>query len=253
MKQVQLSRAIRWNNNLPNRKIHQMKQHQLLFVCLTFCSLLSSVALAAEKTVTGKVTAIDSVKNSITVGDVVLDVSRKTKITVYGEKSTLADIKPEHSAKVTYDDGLETAISIDVFKEVSEEETLAALKGTWIAVAEEVNGKRIKKEETKTKKKTLEIDGDKFTLAYSSVAKVVGTISVVSEDGPNAIDLKGKFVEGKGQSVLLRGIFEIRDARLRLCYSYNVDNKDRKRPTEFETEEGKDDHCITYELSDNHK
>ena len=93
---------------------HPMNRNVLMFACVTCCLMISSIAYAAEQTITGKVTAIDAAKNSITVGDVVLDVSRKTMITVYGKKSTLADIKAEQSAKVKYDEGLETAISIDV-------------------------------------------------------------------------------------------------------------------------------------------
>lgn len=230
-------------------------RHRLIVVAVM--AVCQTISFAAEKTVTGKVSAIDAAKSSITVGDVVLDVGRKTKITVYGKKSTLADINVEQSAKVKYDDDLETAITIDVFKEVSEEETFAALQGTWHLVAEEMNGKRIKKEIVKAKNSVLNVEGNKFTVSTSSYI-TTGTISLAPDDGPNAIDGQMKRVEGEiknGKFVVknapleytTKGIFEVKDQTLRMCFTSSYEKNNGKRPTEFETEEGMGGYCVTYE------
>jgi hypothetical protein len=83
-------------------------------VCL--CLVMTTSVFADEKTVTAKVKAVDAAKNSITLDDLTLDVTRKTKITVDGKKAKLEDIKTDQQAKVTYDDGLEVAVSITVEK-----------------------------------------------------------------------------------------------------------------------------------------
>lgn len=91
-----------------------MHQHRFTSACLATCFLISSAAPASEETVTAKVTAVDVVKNLITLDDLELDVARKTKITVDGEKATLADVKVGQQATVTYDEDLGVVASIVV-------------------------------------------------------------------------------------------------------------------------------------------
>lgn len=94
-----------------------MRPHALATACLSTCLVMSTVATAAEKTVTANIKSVDAAKNSIHLGDVDLDVTRKTKITVDGKKATLDDIKAGQKAKVTYDDEIEVAISIAATKD----------------------------------------------------------------------------------------------------------------------------------------
>jgi uncharacterized protein (TIGR03067 family) len=125
-------------------------------------------------------------------------------------------------------------------------EPLSSLKGTWLAATEEVGGKPIPKEEMLKKRKTLKIDRNEFTLS-TTYYKIVGKAALVSDEGPDAIDLSGTYVEGgNGQAIVLRGRFDIKKRTLRLCYSLNDD----MRPTEFETEEGKPGLCVTFERND---
>jgi len=86
-------------------------RHVYAIFAVTFL-LATANSSASEQTINGKIKAVDAGKNSITVDDVVLDVSRKTKITVDGKKATLADIKPGQQALVTYDNSIEAAITI---------------------------------------------------------------------------------------------------------------------------------------------
>ena len=88
-------------------------RHVYAIFAVTFL-LATANSSASEQTINGKIKAVDAGKNSITVDDVVLDVSRKTKITVDGKKATLADINPGQQAIVTYDDSLEAAITIAI-------------------------------------------------------------------------------------------------------------------------------------------
>jgi hypothetical protein len=90
----------------------------VFFVGLATCLLISSVAPAAEQTVTGKIKSVDVAKNSITLDDLTLDVTRKTKITVDGKNATIGELKVGRSADVKYDDVLDAAITISILLSV---------------------------------------------------------------------------------------------------------------------------------------
>lgn len=92
-----------------------------IFIALMLWSSVVSLN-AAEKTVVGSVKAVDADKDSITVDNVVLDVTRKSQITVDGKKAGLADIKTGQPARVTYDDALEVVISIVVGDKADDDE-----------------------------------------------------------------------------------------------------------------------------------
>jgi uncharacterized protein (TIGR03067 family) len=112
-------------------------------------------------------------------------------------------------------------------------------------VAEESDGKRMKKDDLKKAKKTLEITGDKFTLSWSGKT-MNGKIELVADESPNGIDLSGKLPTGT--AAVLRGIYELKNEQLRLCYKiYVVNGEDVARPTQFETEEGGKSVSVTYE------
>lgn len=118
------------------------------------------------------------------------------------------------------------------------------LAGKWLAVAEESSGTRMKKADVKTMEKTLQIDGEKFVLSWSGKT-MTGTIEIMPDESPVAIDLSGKLPTGK--NAVLRGICEVNDDTLRLCYVIDVGDTGIERPKEFETEEGTRHSCVTYE------
>lgn len=226
-----------------------MLQHRYTFACLAACFLISPIASAAEKTVTAEVEAVDADKKTITIDDQTLDVTRKTKIVINGKQATLADIEAGQKVKVKFDDELEVALSITLSDaEAPAGDTLVSLKGTWVAVAEESGGKRMKKEDLKKAKKTLEITGDKFILSWSGKT-MTGKLEHVADESPNAIDLSGKLPSGS--AAVLRGIYELKNEQLRICYRiYVVNGEEVTRPTEFETEENEKERnavCVTYE------
>jgi uncharacterized protein (TIGR03067 family) len=215
---------------------------------LVFTLINFSVAFGAEKTITAKFRESDPENKTITIDKLKLDVTRKTKITNDGKKIEISDIKIGQIVQVKYDDDLEVALSINVVgKDLSIEERLEILQGTWVAFAEENGGKRMKKEDLKLRKKTFKVDGDKFLISTTEY-KFSGKIKFVPEDGPNAIDLKGSSVNAKRNlPVLAKGIYEVKDQTLRLCYSFNVIGETEKdRPSEFETEEGQEVLCVSF-------
>ena len=92
---------------------------------LLFTVLFTAVVSAGEKTITGKVEAVDTAKNTVTVrnDDVdeskTLDVAKKTEITLDGKKATLAALKKDQFIEVTFDEKLEIASSIDANNELT--------------------------------------------------------------------------------------------------------------------------------------
>ena len=129
-------------------------------------------------------------------------------------------------------------------------QSLRSLDGMWLAFTEEAGGKRISGGEMLKKRKTLKVEGDRFTLS-TTYYKITGTIEPVPSEGRFAIDLTGRYVEGgDGKDVLLRAIFEIRRGDLWLCYTYNDDGPHHERPTGFVTEEGRPGLCVAFRRLD---
>lgn len=120
----------------------------------------------------------------------------------------------------------------------------ALLNGKWVAVAEENNGTRMKRSDVQKMEKTLAIEGNSFVLSWSGKS-IKGTIDLKSENAPAAVDLTGSLA---GRDIVLRAIADVNAETLRLCYVIDTGNRaDLKRPTEFETEEGTNCICVTYE------
>lgn len=125
-----------------------------------------------------------------------------------------------------------------------------SLEGSWLAVAEEADGKRIAKGEVAKKRKSLKVEGDRFTLSTTGY-RIAGTIRHPEAEGGLAVDLDGRYVEGGGgRTVMLRGIYEVRNSTMRLCYSYSDSGQPGERPTGFETEEGRPGVCVTFRRED---
>ena len=120
------------------------------------------------------------------------------------------------------------------------------LEGSWLAVAEEADGKRIAKAEVAKKKTLLKVEGDRFTLSTQGY-RIAGTIRHAEAEGDGTVDLDGRYAEGGGgKAVMLRGIYEFRNGMLRLCYSYSDTGQPNERPAGFETQEGRPGVCVTF-------
>jgi uncharacterized protein (TIGR03067 family) len=122
---------------------------------------------------------------------------------------------------------------------------ISTLDGDWIAVAEESDGKEMKSSDVKKMDKTLKIDGKEFVLSWSG-RSLKGTLETKPGDDPATIDMSGVLPTGK--SVVLKGIYELKDDTLRICYTIQIVNLDEvERPTEFKTKQGMRHICVTYQ------
>lgn len=104
---------------------------------------------------------------------------------------------------------------------------LAALQGTWVMVALEVDGKPVPEE--KIKGAMLVIKGDKY------ITKVKGkdyetVITLDPGKKPKAIDMV--FTEGDKKDKVLRGIYVIEGDTLKICRGLQPE---QDRPTQFGT------------------
>lgn len=226
-----------------------MYQHRLTLSFFAACCLASLSLSAAEQTVTGKVKAVDAAKNIITLDDLELDVSRKTKITVDGKKATLADVKKGEQAKILYDDGLEAAISIVVGDEpVGDEEATAkamkALQGEWKCIAMDEVGKTLDKKVVKEQDRRVTIKGHSYTMKRTEKGNrhaLVGKFEIDASTG--YFDFIGKEQDGGAREFV--GIYELDGDTLKLCYRYKM-NDDCTRPKKFKADGGKPNICVFY-------
>lgn len=222
-----------------------MHQHRFTFACLATCVLIYATVSAAEKTMTAKVKAVDAAKNSITLDDLTLDVTRKTKITVDGKKSKLEDIKTGQQAKVTYDDGLEVATSISVSKngEGDDEATakaMKALQGEWKCVAMEEIGKTLDKKAVKEQDRRVTIKGNSYNMMRTQNGMRGGHVGKFEIDASNGYF---EFI-GKGGEEWI-GIYELNGDTFKVCYRYKR-NDDCVRPTEFKTDKDQPSISVFY-------
>lgn len=205
---------------------------------LVFAGLfLGTILLAAEKTVTGNVGEVDLKKNSITVGEVLLDVSRKTKISIDGKKATLAELKKGQKVVVVYDDELDVASSIKAGVNggdaSSTAEEVKKMEGDWVCVASEENGVQLEKDRVKRQNRRLKIKGNTLKMERL-IAKQFGTYEGKFEIDPstNSFDWIGK--GPGGNYVEWIGIYELGDDYLKLRFAYQKDGIS-KRPTSLKT------------------
>lgn len=203
-----------------------------LFIMACFLCSWAATLSAAEKTITGKVKSVDLAKNSIVVDDTALDVSRKTKLVVNGKQASLKDITVGQQVKATYDDALETAISI-VAGEDDGKATMAAMKliqGEWRCIAGEENGKPQEQSKVNQEYRRLVIKGNSLTMQKAGQSWT-GKFEIDSTNGD--FDWIGKNVP-QNQLVEWIGIYELEDDTLKLCFIFNKNDK-AKRPTSFKT------------------
>ena len=91
-----------------------MYEYRTTIACVAALLLVSATASAAERTMTGKIKAVDTEKNLIAIDDLELSVTKKTKITIDGKGSGIDKVQQGRSATVVYDDNLDVAISITI-------------------------------------------------------------------------------------------------------------------------------------------
>ncbi len=211
--------------------------------------LISTTAFTAEQTVTGKVKAVDAAKNTITLDDLELDVSRKTKITLDGKKATLADVKKGQQAKVIYDDSLEAAISIVVGDEPEGDDeanakVMKALQGEWKCIAMEEVGKTLDKKVVKEQDRRVTIKGHSYIMKRTEKGPrhtLVGKFEIDASNGH--FDFVGK--EQNGSAAEFVGIYELDGDTLNVCYRYK-NNDECVRPKKFKTDDSKPNISVFY-------
>lgn len=210
-----------------------MKGYQSALVFIVAGTIASSLLFAEEKTVSSKVTAVNTAKNTITLNGITLDVTRKTKITVDGKSAELSDIKKGQEATVVYDDQSEVAGSVVVGKEPEKDfeataKDLKSLQGEWKCIAD----RNIDKKEVKKQDRRITIQGNSLTMKRTYGDKR-GTY-----EGKFEIDASnGKFdFVGKGPNggfVEWVGIYKIDGDKLSLSYNETKQEKKAKRPSKI--------------------
>lgn len=213
------------------------------------CFLISTAASAAENTATAKVKAVNAAKNSITLGDLELDVTRKTKITIDGKKGTLADIKIGQNVKVTYEDSVDVATSLVVGDEPEEDgeataKAMKAIQGEWKCIAMEEIGKTLDKKKVKDQDRRLTIKGHSYTMKRTENGPRHALIGKFEIDASNGyFDFIGKEQSGMAREFV--GIYELDGDTLKLCYRYK-NNDDCVRPKKFKTDDERANISVFY-------
>ena len=187
-----------------------MPHVHVLFVGLVTCLLISSVASAAEQTVKGKIKTVDVAKNSITLDDLALDVTRKTKIAVGDKKATLTDIKAGQVANVTYDDVLDAAISIVMEKDAApaDDKTLPSAAISLFNGIDLTGWTVLTHKATKDdKKNTWIVDSDRKVLA--SLGEDANELRTDDEFDNFILNLEWRFTPGRivsanGSGIIVR-------------------------------------------------
>jgi uncharacterized protein (TIGR03067 family) len=111
------------------------------------------------------------------------------------------------------------------------EKELRHLEGAWKVVSREVDGTKVPDEEIK--KLTLNIAaGGKAALLSDGTAVAKADLTVFPAKKPKEIDLL--LGEGENKGKIARGIYELKDDMLRICYA----QPGRDRPTEFSSKPG---------------
>ncbi len=111
------------------------------------------------------------------------------------------------------------------------EKELRHLEGTWKVVSREVDGNKVA--DADLKKLTLNIAaGGKAALLSDGTAIAKADVTVFPAKKPKEIDLL--IAEGENKGQIARGIYELKDDTLRICYA----QPGRDRPTEFASKPG---------------
>jgi uncharacterized protein (TIGR03067 family) len=114
------------------------------------------------------------------------------------------------------------------------QKALAALQGSWLTIAEETNGKASSKNDVKQINRRIVINGNSLTMTRVMGGKSGTYTGTFEIDAPSKnFDWKG--TGPSGADVALRGMFEVEDSSLKLCYKY-VKDESTKRPAKFKTD-----------------
>lgn len=207
---------------------------------------------AAEKTVAGKITAVDLENRTISVEGITVDIVRKTRISLGGEPSKLANITAGQSARLDYDDALEVATAIVASRLPDEDPAktaadLKALQGSWIGVAETgADGKVLDERIISERDRRITISRSNLTMWRTLDNKRLsfeGKFDIASTTGH--FDFIGKGPNGEVSEWI--GLYQLQGDTLKLCYNFKT-AKSSVRPTNFVPAEGEKQPERTYTL-----
>ena len=191
---------------------------------------------AESTTVTGKVTGVS--KNSITLGDLELDVTKKTKVTIDGNAVSIDKIMTGQTAKVVFNEELAVALSVSVGDDPDHDlvaaKALKAMQGEWRCIEGEENGVVQDKTTVKKENRRITIKGNSLTMERIQGGKLgtyTGKFEIDSSNG--YFDWIGKREPGN-DTVEFIGIYKLDGDTLKLCYRYQIDDM-AKRPKSFKT------------------
>ena len=106
-----------------------------------------------------------------------------------------------------------------------EKAELKAIAGTWVVEKFEIDGSDMT---DNFKSLMLVLDGNKYSVTIGEL-KDNGTMTVDGSKTPKEMDITGTEGPNKGKKYLC--IYELKDGKLKVCYSTD----EKKRPTKFET------------------
>ncbi len=110
---------------------------------------------------------------------------------------------------------------------------IGRLAGTWQVIGHETNGKPTNEEHWR--KVQFVFKGDQLTFVGDDILskKVAKMVLVIDPStAPKVIDLK--IVAGEFKGTTLEGVYEIKDARLRICFR---NDETKNRPNDFSTKQ----------------
>lgn len=215
---------------------------QIAEVSTIVCLLIASISTtqAAEKTVSGRVSDVDTTHKTITVDRLTLDLTRKTKVAVEGKTATLLDLKTGQQVTVTYDDKLDVAISVTAGKEIrihdeATSKVLKSLDGEWVCIAAEEEGKAIDPKVVQSQNRHLTIKGGTLTMKRKIGNKHGGATGKIDlNPSSGQIDFRGDGPDGKPNEWV--GIYHLEGDTLKLCYRFKTQT-DAVRPKKFQSDE----------------
>jgi uncharacterized protein (TIGR03067 family) len=130
------------------------------------------------------------------------------------------------------------AAAADAGADVKKE--MKTLEGTWVRVSAETNGKEAPKEATKGI--TMTFAGDKFSSKMADTGRVIeGTFRIDPSKSPKEYDATASPARKELTTI---GIYQFDGDRLKVCYT----PEGGKRPKEFSTKAGTDDHPVYLEV-----
>jgi uncharacterized protein (TIGR03067 family) len=138
---------------------------------------------------------------------------------------------------------VELATAADDKRDAKKE--LKTFEGTWVRVSAETNGKEAPQDVVKGV--TMTFAGDKFTYKRAETGRVIeGTFRIDPSKNPKEYDATAS---PAGKELTTVGIYRIDGDRLKVCYT----PEGGKRPKEFSSKRGTDDHPVYLEVYERRK